>query len=63
MMPSCASGSYACAFNYSQRSNIFGEIKVLNDGGLFRIIFDENYMNNTLMGKAEIEYEDLIKIN
>ena len=63
MMDSCASGSYACAFHHYNQNNRFGKIKVKNIGGIFEIIFDENYMNNRLIGEAEIEYNDSIKIN
>tara|TARA_Y100000590_G_C15674682_1_gene997523 strand:+ start:279 stop:1067 length:789 start_codon:yes stop_codon:yes gene_type:complete len=63
MMDSCASGSYACAFDYFKKNNFIGKIKVQNIGGMFQIIFDENYMNNTLIGKAEIEYKDSIEVN
>ncbi|MAW75272.1 MAG: diaminopimelate epimerase [Candidatus Marinimicrobia bacterium] len=62
MMNSCASGSYACAFDYSLENSKFGEIKVKNDGGDFDISFDKNYTYNTLVGKAEIDSEDFIDI-
>lgn len=60
MMDSCASGSYACAFHYFSELSSFGKINVKNIGGNFQIIFDKNYMNNLLIGKAEIEYEDFL---
>jgi diaminopimelate epimerase len=63
MMQSCASGSYAAAFHYSKENNLFGSLHVLNDGGDFHISFDEKYINNTLAGKAEIEYKDFIELN
>ena len=63
MMDSCASGSYACAFHYLNKNKRFGEIKVHNIGGNFQISFDEKYINNTLIGKAEIEYNDSIEVN
>ena len=62
MMNSCASGSYACAFDYSFKNSKFGKIKVRNDGGDFDISFDKNYTYNTLIGKAEIDSEDFIDI-
>ena len=62
IMNSCASGSYACAFDYSLKNSKFGKIKVINDGGDFDIIFDKNYTYNTLAGKAEIDSEDFIDI-
>ena len=63
MMSSCASGSLACAYDYSMKNNVFGKIKIINDGGELEINFDENYMNNTLTGKAVIEYKGLIEKN
>ena len=63
MMASCGSGSYACAFQYMKKNNNFGKIKVHNIGGNFQISFDENYINNTLIGKAEIEYKDSVEVN
>ena len=62
MMNSCASGSYACAFDYSLENSKFGKVKVKNDGGDFDISFDKNYTYNTLVGKAEIDSEDFIDI-
>ena len=63
MMLSCASGSYASAFHYMEENNLSGCLHVLNDGGDFHISFDENYINNTLAGKTEIEYKDFIELN
>ena len=39
------------------------EKQYINDGGELEINFDENYMNNTLIGIAEIEYKGLIEKN
>ena len=63
MMNSCASGSYACAFHHFKETNNIGTINVKNIGGNFKIIFDKNYINNTLIGKAEIEFKDFIELN
>jgi len=62
IMESCASGSYACAFDYSYTYNKYGKINVKNIGGDFEINFDEKYRYNTLLGKAEINNEDFIDI-
>ena len=62
IMPSCASGSFACAYNYSKKNNVFSEINILNDGGAHQIIFDKKYKNILHRGKAEIEYKKGIEI-
>ena len=63
MMTSCASGSYACAYEYSLKKNIKNQIKVLNDGGNFSVIFSDNYKKNIIKLKSKIEYSETIKIN
>ena len=63
MMDSCASGSYACAYEYSIKKNINNQINVLNDGGNFSIMFSENYNKNTVKVKSHIEYSGILKIN
>ena len=62
IMPSCASGSFACAYNYSKKNNVFSEINILNDGGAHQIIFDKKYKKILHRGKAEIEYKKGIEI-
>ena len=62
MMPSCASGSFACAYDYSKKNNIFNRINILNDGGKHQITFNKNYKNIIHRGKAKIEYIKQIKI-
>ena len=63
IMSSCGSGSFACAYDFSKKNNYLGIIKVINDGGVFQFSFSENYNENFLIGKAEIEYEKEIEIN
>ena len=41
-MQSCASGSFVCAYDDSNKQNIIGEIKAWNDGGNFKIMFDNS---------------------
>ena len=60
MMNSCASGSFACAYDYSIKEKILGDIEVVNDGGNFIISFNKDYKKSTLIGKAEIEYKGII---
>jgi len=62
IMDSCASGSYACAYDYSSKNDIYGKIKVLNDGGISQIIFNDSYTNNLFKGHAEIENEGSLEI-
>ena len=60
MMASCASGSYACAYDFSKKQNISGKINIINDGGFFNIIFNKNYKKNKLIGTAKIEYKGVL---
>ena len=62
IMKSCASGSFACAFDYSQKNNINSKIKVLNDGGISQITFSKCYKNNLFKAVANIEYEGELEI-
>ena len=62
IMDSCASGSYACAFDYSFKNNVYGKIKVLNDGGIAQITFNNFYEKNLFRGIAEIESKGVIEI-
>ena len=60
MMNSCASGSFACAYDYSNKEKVLGDIEVVNDGGNFIMSFNKNYKESTLIGKAEIEYKGIL---
>lgn len=60
MMASCASGSYACAYDFSKKQSILGKINIINDGGVFNITFNKHYKKNKLIGKAEIEYKGVL---
>jgi len=62
IMKSCASGSFACAYDYSKKNNINGKIKVLNDGGISQITFSKCYKKNIFNAKAHIEYEGKLKV-
>jgi len=63
MMKSCASGSYACAYNFCKKNNINNEtIKILNEGGQLEVFFSSDYSRNFLIGKSKIEYTDTIDI-
>ena len=62
IMNSCASGSYACAYDYSFKNNIYGKIKVLNDGGISQITFNNSYQKNLFRSEAKIESKGVIEI-
>ena len=61
IMPSCASGSYACAYHYIFSNKIKKKDIYINNpsGGLFIQIDVEN-SNYNISGSAEIEYESEI---
>ena len=61
LMNSCASGSFACAYDYSKNSNI-KSIKIINDGGNSEILFDNNYKTNFFSSKAIIEFKGNIEV-
>ena len=60
-MPSCASGSYACAYHYIFSNKLKKKDIYINNpsGGLFIQIDVENSIYN-ISGSAEIEYESEI---
>ena len=62
IMDSCASGSFACAYDYSFKNNIYGKIKVINDGGISQITFNNFYKKNLFRSQAEIESKGVIEI-
>lgn len=62
MMASCASGSYACAYDYSIKNNFNKKINIINDGGNSQIVFSENYNNNFFISKGIIEFKGEIEI-
>tara|TARA_B100000579_G_C22840236_1_gene861029 strand:- start:2342 stop:3166 length:825 start_codon:yes stop_codon:yes gene_type:complete len=59
MMPSCSSGSYACAYHY-YHYNKLDKLKILNDGGISEIIFGNN--KNLFLSNGQIEYKGELKI-
>ena len=61
MMPSCSSGSYACAYHYYNCYEKFSKIKILNDGGTSEITFKANG-KNLFLSKGEIEYKGELEI-
>ena len=63
IMKSCASGSYAAAYDYVKNNkDASNKIKVLNDCGTAQIIFNSNFKENMIRSKAMIEYSGEITI-
>jgi len=62
IMHSCASGSYACAYDYSRKNNYNKKIKVINDGGDSQIIFGKDYNKNFFSSKGIIEFKGEMEI-
>ena len=48
--------------NFSRKNNYLGKIDVINYVGNFRFSFNDNYNKNSVIGKAEIEYEKEIEL-
>ena len=62
MMDSCASGSYACAYDYSIKNNYNKKINVINQGGNSQIIFGKDYNRNFFLSKGIIEFKGELEI-
>ena len=60
-MDSCASGSFACAYDYSKNNNI-KSVKIINDGGNSEILFSNNYQKNFFLSKGIIEFKGNIEV-
>ena len=61
LMDSCASGSFACAYDYSKNNNI-KSVKIINDGGNSEILFSNNYQKNFFLSKGIIEFKGNIEV-
>ena len=61
-MNSCASGSYACAFHYHKNKKLTSSINIINPGGKYLSIFENNYKNNYIISNGIIEYHDFIEL-
>ena len=61
LMDSCASGSFACAYDYSKNNNI-KSVKIINDGGNSEILFSNNYQKNFFLSKGTIEFKGNIEV-
>ena len=58
IMPSCASGSFAAAFDYVKNNkDISNKINVLNEGGNIEVIFSSDFKENLIRAKAKVEYK------
>ena len=62
LMDSCASGSYACAYDAYQKNKLQNSIKIINPGGNFKIIFEQN-QDCYLINKAHLEYNQNIDLS
>ena len=62
LMDSCASGSFACAYDYSKRNNIDKKIDIINDGGNSQVIFNQDYTMNFFLSSGKIEYKGELEI-
>ena len=62
IMDSCASGSFACAYDYSNKNKHIHKINVINDGGNSQVIFENKYSKNFFSSKGFIEFKGELKI-
>ena len=62
LMDSCASGSYACAYDAYQKNKLKSSIKIVNPGGNFNVIFGEN-KDCHIINKANLEYNKTIDLS
>ena len=62
MMDSCASGSFASAYDYSMKNSYSDKVRIINDGGNSEVVFENNYKSNFFLSKGEIEYNGELEI-
>ena len=63
LMDSCASGSYACAYDSYTKNKIENKITIINPGGKFNIIFNDKNQNFYIFNSAILEYHDMIDLS
>tara|TARA_Y100000590_G_scaffold421239_1_gene524714 strand:- start:1824 stop:2594 length:771 start_codon:yes stop_codon:yes gene_type:complete len=61
LMDSCASGSFACAFDYHKNNKSKSLINIINPGGKYLSIFNNNYNDNYIISDCLIEYHDYLE--
>jgi len=57
IMQSCASGSYACMYDYCMKYSISGDLTIKNKGGALYGYCTGNFKKVSLTGEAIIEYK------
>ena len=62
LMDSCASGSYACAYDSYQKNKLKNSIEIINPGGYFNVIFRKN-KGCYIINKANLEYTKTIDLS
>ena len=62
-MDSCASGSYACAYDCYINKKIDNTVNIINPGGKFQIIFNNNPISYYMINAGILEYDDIIDLS
>ena len=62
IMDSCASGSYACAYDYSKNNNNIKSVNIINDGGSSKVLFGRDYSSNFFSSKGFIDKIGNVKV-
>ena len=63
LMDSCASGSYACAYDFYTNKKDGNKITVINPGGKFDIILNHQTQNYYILNSAILEYRETIDLS
>jgi len=63
LMDSCASGSYACAYDCYINKKVDNQISIINPGGEFHITLNNDTMNYYIINTAVLEYDDIIDLS
>jgi len=63
LMKSCASGSYACAYDFYINKKSDDKITIINPGGKFDITLNHRTQNYYILNSAILEYSDTIDLS
>ena len=63
LMKSCASGSYACAYDFYINKKDRNKITIINPGGKFDITLNHRTQNYYILNSAILEYSDTIDLS
>ena len=63
LMQSCASGSYACAYDCYKNKKVGNRINVINPGGEFTITLNDDNLDYHIINTAVLEYDDTIDLS